>query len=329
MKNIIIIFNYYKKKFYINIIYIKMYSDKYLKYKNKYLELKNIDNDYIFNQIGGDKILEKKFKIIEFINKKTYSLNNMDDEKLDKFSEFPIASITKIFTIISLLLLHQNKKINIYDSICKYIDDKKIRNIKIIDIMNHMSGLKLSNNNYEQKTQTIKYDNATEIFEKWKDFILVDKKLSGIYAYSNVGYIILGVLIEKITNIKYSDFVKDNILIPLKMDNTGIEDCNITLYNSRLKKLNKYEKWKRSFASSAGELKSCINDLIKLSNFVNLFTKNTLLLLKNIYIFKENEKEFEILHNGNIVGGKSKLCINYNKKWINNKIHIELQTVMF
>ena len=50
------------------------------------------------------------------------------------------------------------------------------------------------------------------------------------------------------------------------MKNTGDEDTNITLYdNSKI--LNKYQKQERTFASSAGQLKSCIYDLIKFSKF--------------------------------------------------------------
>lgn len=304
----------------------------YNKYKTKYIELKNTNND-IFNQMGGYKILEKKFKMIEYINKKTYILNNIDNEKLDNFSEFPIGSITKIFTIISLLLLHQDKKIDIYDNIGIYIDnyfnDKDINNIKIIDIINHKSGLKLKFDNYEIGRSKIKYNCTTEILEKSKNNIIIDKKLIGTFSYFNFGYIILGFLIENITNMTYSEYVKNNILIPLKMNNTSIEDCNITLYDGKYKKLNKYQKWERSFASSAGELKSCIDNLKKFSSFINLLKNKTLLLLKNIYIFRENEKEFEISHNGGIVGGKSEIFITYNKKWINKNIYIELQTAIY
>lgn len=235
-------------------------------------------------------INEKKMKIIEYKNKKIYALNNIDDDKLNEFSEFLIGSITKIFTIISLLLLQQNKKLNINDKIGKYIDNNHISNLKIIDIINHKSGLK---NNWDGSiygSSKIKYNSATEIFNKWNNNKLIDDKLKGSYNYSNMGYHILGYLIEKITKEKYSNFVKKNILTPLKMNNTGIEDTNITLYNHDLKKLSKYEKWERTFASSAGELKTCISDFIKLSKFIKLLDKKSLELLKNIYIYREKDK---------------------------------------
>jgi hypothetical protein len=39
----------------------------------------------------------------------------------------------------------------------------------------------------------IKYNSATEVYEKWNDNDLIDEKLKGIYTYSNIRYHILGV----------------------------------------------------------------------------------------------------------------------------------------
>ena len=136
---------------------------KYIKYKTKYLELKN--NNFI--QTGGNKqmiIHEKKFKLVEYDDKKLHVLNNIDSDKLYEYSEFPIGSITKLFTIISLLLLHQNNKININSPIGKYIDNSRIANLKIIDIMNHKSGLKGMYDNVEYGYSKKKYNSATEVY---------------------------------------------------------------------------------------------------------------------------------------------------------------------
>ena len=46
-------------------------------------------------------------------------VNNIDSDKLNEYSEFPLGSTTKLFTIISLLLLHQKNKININSIIGK------------------------------------------------------------------------------------------------------------------------------------------------------------------------------------------------------------------
>ncbi len=303
-------------------------EEKYIKYKTKYLELKN--NNII--QTGGNKqmiIHEKKIKEVEYDNKKLYVLNNIDSDKLSEYSEFPIGSITKLFTIISLLLLHQNNKININSPIGKYIDNSRIANLKIIDIMNHKSGLKGMYDNVEYGYSKKKYNSATEVYNDFLNEEIINTQ-PGTYAYSNLGYQLLGVLIEKVSNIIYSDFVKNNILIPLNMNNTGIEDCNITLYNDKNKKLTKYQKWERTFASYAGELKSCVNDLINFSKFFKLLNKDSIEILKKIYCYKENIKDntFVINHGGGIAGGSSRLTITFNKKFKMKQIFVYLRTVV-
>ena len=280
-------------------------------------------------QIGGMKLLEKKFKQVEYNNKKIYGINNIDSEQLSETSEFPIGSITKLFTIISLLLLHQNKQLNIYENIGKYIKNEHIKNLKIIDIMNHKSGLIDMYDGVIYGSSKIKYESATQVYHKWNNNQLLNEKLKDVYAYSNIGFHILGYLIEQITGIKYSDFVKKNILIPLKMDNTGIEDCNITLYNKKLKKLTKYEKWERTFASSAGELKSCVKDLIKFSKFVKLLDKQTLDILKELsYIYRKKNDENIINHDGYISGGNGTLRIFYDNNYKVKDIYISLNTAV-
>lgn len=199
------------------------------------------------------KIYTLKSKEIKYINKKLYVINNLDKEKLNEYSEFPIASITKVFTMIALLLLHQNKQININNTFASYLDNKELAKVKIIDVINHVSGLKNMFNNVIYGSSKKKYKCTTEVYNDYSKEKLITQQI-GVMNYSTVGYIILGALIEKITNEKYIDFVKNNILIPLNMENTGDEDTNITLYDFNSKILNKYQKQERTFASSAGQL---------------------------------------------------------------------------
>lgn len=275
------------------------------------------------------KIYEKKKKFVEYEDKKLYVLNTIDSDKLNEYSEFPLGSTTKLFTIISLLLLHQKNKININSIIGKNSDDSRLKNLKIIDIMNHTSGLKNMYDNINYGYSKKKYTSATEVYnDLYNSNETLINTQPGTHVYSNIGYQLLGVLIEKVSNMSYSDFVKENILIPLKMNNTGIEDCNITLYDAKIKKLTKFQKWERTFASSAGELKSCVHDLIKFSHFFKLLNKDSIEILKNLYIFEENIKNntFKIRHNGYISGGASGLLITFHKNLIMKKIYICLET---
>ena len=227
--------------------------------------------------------------------------------------------------MISLLILNQRKELNINDKLGKYIKNKHIENLKIIDIMNHESGLKNMWEDSNRKQLEKKYTSATEVYnDNKKDKDLVKDKTE----YSNLGYIILGFLIEKISHKKYSEFINENILVPLKMNHTGVENCNITIYTKKGKKLNKYEKRERTFSTSSGSLKSCIKDLLLFANFpLKLLDKNGRENLKKLYIFKDKKDEYMIKHTGGIAGGDSFLRVDYYKDFKVKDVNIQFKTV--
>ena len=195
--------------------------------------------------------------------------------------------------------------------------------------MNHRSGLKKWYNKVKNFISKIKYNCATDVFKKYKKNSCIDDELTGNFSYSNIGYIILGVLIEKITDAPYYEFIKDNILEPLKMNNTGIEECNVTLYNINRKKLNKSQIYARTCASSAGQFKSSLKDLIKFSQFPKLLNKYSLKQLKDMYICKNKIIEISVHHNGGITGAKSEYKVDYDKHWKVIDIYIKLRTIAF
>jgi CubicO group peptidase (beta-lactamase class C family) len=272
-------------------------------------------------------------------------LNNIDKDKLDENSEFLIGSITKIFTAISLLILHQEKKININHTFKKYLDHTELENVKIIDVMNHkagikrdydsryminnISGIKKNSDNLDPKGSNERYNNTIEFYNSFKkeEFIKHEK---GKYLYSNLGYIILGVLIETITNITYKEFVYKNILKPLKMNHSGfdISKINTVPYTFNIKKLTKYQKNQRFNLDANGGLYSSVSDLIKFKNFHKLLNNNSKKLLQKIYIFYDNkEDKTYIIHHGGLASGtRSRLIIKYDTKWKFKEINIQFDT---
>ena len=270
------------------------------------------------------KIYEKKIKLVEYNNKKCYAINNFDNEEINEYSEFSIGSITKLFTIISLLLLHQNKLIEINDYIGKYINRKELDKVKIIDIMNHKSGLKNWYNS-PYGTSDKKYTSAIEVYNDFKSEKLLTEK-PDMFLYSNIGFNLLGVLIETVSKMTWAKFVEKNIIKPLNMNNTGITNTNITLYDSKNKKLTKNQKWERTKASSSGQLKCCIHDFFKFSKFPKLLDESSLNLLQTLYIFQKIDNKYYIQHNGAISGSYSELSMTFNIKWKMIDMYIKLET---
>jgi len=126
--------------------------------------------------------------------------------------------------------------------------------------MNHKSGAKRMPDTFARKP----YETAQDVLDTF-----IDEKIftmtKGDFYYSNLGYILLGAIIEKVTLMSYIDAYQFYIFHPLKMKSTSVGKTNIILYNQNKKKLNKKEYNERFFASTGGALYSCIKDLICLA----------------------------------------------------------------
>ena len=273
------------------------------------------------------EVLQKEIKFVEYDNKKLYIINNKDKDVLNENSEFLLGSVTKIFTAITLLVLHQKNIININHKVIKYLENKQFKNITILDLINHVSGMKNINDGHDyDKGVSKKYKNATETYNSFKNEKLITKP-KGNKLYSNIGYITLGAIIEHVTDMEYTNVVEQYILKPLNIQNTDLGETNIKLYSSKGTKVSKNGYYERFFASSAGQYHSTINDLIKFADFPKLLNKNTLQILKKIYINWEKDGNNIIIHQGGIIGGKSSLRYKYNKEWKLLDIYIKLNTI--
>jgi len=287
----------------------------------------NTQGEFIIN-----RVVSSLTKELEYKNGKLTVKNTIDNEVLDENSEFFIGSLTKVFTIIALLILHQKGLIDLLnDKLGKYIKNKEIEDLKLIDIVNHESGLISMPNGIYYKH----YKTANEVYDTFKnENLLSEKNVKGKRFYSNVGYIILGVVIENVSNLKYSDFILNEITKPLNMENTGIEDSNLKLYDKYGKELNEInritqeEKYINYWATSAGQLKSSVKDLKKFINFPSLLSSESKEILKKTYIYvpKENNT-FMFGHEGSIKGGISKFGVKFNNNWNLIDYYIYLKTV--
>ncbi|MCG8569197.1 MAG: beta-lactamase family protein [Spirochaetes bacterium] len=141
-------------------------------------------------------------------------------------------SVTKLFTATAIMQLYEHKLLNLDDSVKKYLPYFIVKNrkgmektITIGQLLNHTSGLgdlmpegiswiKSVNEPGINQTAFLK-DKITGKFRELKF------EPGTNYRYSNIGYIVLGVIIEAITGIPYEDYIKEKILYPLQMKNSS------------------------------------------------------------------------------------------------------------
>jgi CubicO group peptidase (beta-lactamase class C family) len=133
---------------------------------------------------------------------------------------FEIGSITKQFTAVAILMLVEAGKLNVQDEITKYLPDYPTQGhtITIHHLLNHTSGIK-SYTSMDLGAIARTDMSPMEIIDFFKNEPM-DFAPGERWLYNNSGYIILGYIIEQVSEKSYEDFVEQNIFKPLGMDNS-------------------------------------------------------------------------------------------------------------
>jgi len=138
---------------------------------------------------------------------------------------FPIASITKTFTGISVMQLVEKGLIDLDKPIADYIPELKLPNgeEKIITtrmLLTHHSGIQgeiLYNWLLpEVSKDAIIYEQVVPLINQVGTIFQPGK----LHSYSNAGYSLLGVLIHKVSGLSYPEYIHKNIFEPLKMESS-------------------------------------------------------------------------------------------------------------
>jgi len=210
--------------------------------------------------------------------------------------------MTKQFTAVSILLLLEQGKLSLDDDIKKYVENYPTDSSKVTihNLLNHTSGIKdLPMMDWISFSATKKEYVAIDFINYAKKEHLSFKP-NEKWDYSNMGYIILGYIIEKTSGMKYQDFLQKNIFDVLHMNTTY---CRVGLPNALIKnRAYGYDKndvyynadfLEMSQAFSAGCILSTTEDLYKWNNGLQnntLLKKETLQKAFTNYKLNNGEK---------------------------------------
>ncbi len=139
---------------------------------------------------------------------------------------FRIGSVTKTFIATVLLQLCGENRLNLDDSIEKWLPGVIQGNgydgnqITIRQILNHTSGIAEYMNSKDFDIMDTKKSYTAEEFVKMGISLPPDFAPGKGWSYSNTGYVLLGILIEKVTGNSYAEEVENRIIEPLDLSNT-------------------------------------------------------------------------------------------------------------
>lgn len=139
-------------------------------------------------------------------------------------TKFSVGSIGKTFTGVLIMQLVEQEKLKLTDTLDKYLPDfpyEEKSKIQIRHLLNHTSGLGnyISHEDYQSMIPFLrKIDDALRLVYEQKLMFEPGTK----YQYSNSGMLVLGAIIESVTEMNYREYLKQQLLDPIGMKDSGI-----------------------------------------------------------------------------------------------------------
>ena len=186
-------------------------------------------------------------------------------------TKFRLGSITKQFTATLVMQLQQQDKLSVQDSICKYLEPcpDAWTPVTIHHLLSHTSGIPSYTADASYPTDMVLPKTPEEIVASFRDKPL-DFAPGEDFSYSNSGYFLLGVILEKVTGAPYEQVLKEQILSPLGMHDSGYDRHSTVLANRASgyrrdddEGLANAEYLDMSWPYSAGSMYSTVADLMK------------------------------------------------------------------
>lgn len=172
--------------------------------------------------LNGNVLIAEKGKIV--YSNSFGNANEDTQQKLNENSIFELASCSKQFTAMAVMLLKEKGKLNLDDHMSKYIPELGFyKNITVRNLLHHTSGLpdymELMDSLFD-KSKIATNKDIISIFSAVQPKILFEPNTK--YEYSNTGYALLASIIENVSGQTYADFLQKNIFEPLKMTNSFV-----------------------------------------------------------------------------------------------------------
>ncbi|MBY0480577.1 MAG: serine hydrolase [Chitinophagaceae bacterium] len=204
----------------------------------------------------------------EIIFKKSYGLRALGTEdKVNNQTLFCCASTTKAMTATCMGILVDQGKLNWDDPVIKYLPEFQLydpwvtRELRVRDLFLHNSGVGNADFLWGDNHLT-----ADEILEKMR-LVKPSYSMRSGFIYQNIFYLAAGKIIEKISGIPWTDFIRQNIFKPLGMDHSfsqisQVKTDNISQLHFRIdSSIQIISRDTADVVGPAGSVLSCIDDM--------------------------------------------------------------------
>ncbi|NPE07400.1 MAG: serine hydrolase [Asgard group archaeon] len=200
---------------------------------------------------------------------------------------YGIGSVTKSFTCVALLQLEEQGKLKIDDPVSKHIDfkiGKEDKPVLIKHLMSHSSGIPdlgiaailIRRHSFPEMELFIPLSSAEDwlMHANAAQGEIVDEPLKRFF-YFNGGYALLGLIIEAVSGMKYTDYIDEYILKPLAMNRSTFlreefekEEDRMAAYATEKGKVKESTHPFDDLIYSAGGLLSSVKEM---ENYLQMF----------------------------------------------------------
>jgi len=227
--------------------------------------------------------------------------DNVSKDPIQHDLIFNIGSVSKPFTSVAILQLHQQGLLDVNSNVLKYLPEFPYDNISVKHLLSHTSGLKQNFGQIDEldADAVINNDSIIPILTRYRPPLFATPGSEWIY--SNIGYEVLALIVERVSSMPFSRYMKTHVFEPAQMQRTfvpnnknilttlpkglsekdllvphefkTIADCEVSPVNA----VN-FVAQHNAFLVGSEQVYSCVNDLVKF----DLALRNNVLLSQEL-----------------------------------------------
>jgi len=194
------------------------------------IELKATEVDAVFQRLrritgfNGAVLYAEQGRVV-YKNAFGYKDVRRRRDALQPGDQFELASVSKMFTAMAIMVLHSDGSIPHYDiDVRAFIPEWPYEDVTIRQLLNHRSGLSryesLAHEQWKDKTIPLTNDRMIDLFVQYKPAPYF--KPNRGFHYCNTNYALLASVVERVSGMYFEDFLKNRIFDPLGMKDSFI-----------------------------------------------------------------------------------------------------------
>lgn len=181
-----------------------------------------MENKLLMNGFNGSILVAKGDTIV--YEKYSGSTDLRKKDSINEHTSFQIASTSKTLTAIAILQMVQEGKLSLEDSLQKFFPDFPYRGVSVRMLLSHRSGLPnyiyfITNKNWDKPGNVTNNDVLNFLTTQQPGITYTP---GSRYNYSNTNFVILALIIEKISGKSFPQYMKEYFFDPLQMHDTYV-----------------------------------------------------------------------------------------------------------